>query len=124
MRCLRRNRKRFAYALYTGSEAILDANGYPTGEYRKTYGPKKFDLANIAPSLNANGNMKYGSVTETDFGTNLGYTRVLLTERDFNFDEETILWIDDPDGEMHDYIVVSIAQSLNLNRYAIAKVMV
>lgn len=129
MRCLRRNKVRFYYALYEGKTPVTDDYGNATGEYEVQYGKPVEGYANISAAVGENATRQ--------FGDKESYDKVLVTEAS-PMDEQTILWIDtvpqmdvdgslsrDGDGKMltpYDYIVQKVAQSLNSVSYAIRKV--
>ena len=133
MRCMRRNKVKFFYALYEGKEAITDEYGNVTGEYAVKHGnPIEFS-ANISAAK--------GETQTRQFGENVSYDKVIAMDNDSPpIDEYSILWIDttpelnedgslavDSKGEVktpHDYIVKKVARSLNGVSYAVSKVSV
>lgn len=87
MRCLKRNKRGFSYALFVGKFPLQDDEGNYTGEnvlaYRAAVTPK----ANFTPAS--------GSSTIEQFGNVQDYDRVIITD-DMNcpIDENSIIWID------------------------------
>lgn len=107
MRSLRVNRRTFWYALYEGDEPVRDINGYPTGDYTKTYGtPKKF-RANVSA---ANGN--YAEYTQ---GMLKDYERTIYTHRlDLGITEDTLVWYGKTPAEGEaNYIVTRVVDGLH-----------
>lgn len=121
MRCLFRNKTPFYYALYQGEADITDEEGNFTGERKVIYSDAVSMKANLSPSK--------GTSQVEQFGTDIGYDRVIVTD-DMNcpIDEHTILWIDtvptyDEDGNpICDYIVKRVAKSLSSVSIAITRV--
>ena len=123
MKNLARNKRKFAYCLYTGHTPLYDANGLETGEYKLTYSAPVECYGNISPATGQ-------SVTE-QFGNLENYDKVIaLDDVNTPIDEESVLFIDKPyeqdaDGNpMFDYIVGRVARSLNQVSIAITKVKV
>lgn len=131
MRCLNRNKVRFFYALYTGREPILNAQGRPSGQYKVIYGNPIEAYANISAAM--------GETQTRQFGENESYDKVLVADIGVpNIDEYSILWVDtmpqrNEDGSLtvnargevitpHDYVVKKVAKSLNAVSIAISKV--
>ena len=148
MRCLKRNKSCFYYALYVGKrENILSydtptelpfelnsvsigENGYMTGEYQPIYGKPELCKANISAAK--------GEIQTRQFGEQENYDKVIvLDDIDTPINEYSILWVDKKpllaqDGTLvlndneivtpHDYIVKKIAKSLNSVSIAISKV--
>ena len=116
MKCLKRNKRSFYYALYTGKERFNHT-------YRPLYGDAIRLTGNISP---ANG------VTSVEqFGNNVDYDKVIvLDDPHCPITENSVLFIDvDPernsDGDyLYDYIVRKVARSLNSVSIAISKVVV
>lgn len=123
MKCLKRNKVLFYYALYEGTEHLTGEDGYRTGEPVAKYGDPVEMHANISPASGA---------TRTEiFGNNEDYSKVIVTcEKDCPIDENSVLWVDrmpelDEEGKTdtpHDYVVKHVAKSLNSISYAIDKV--
>lgn len=116
MRTLDRNKREFYYALYSNHVAVTDENGFETGEYAAGYETPVSMRANISPAR--------GTSDIEQFGTNLLYDKMIVTS-DMNcpIDEHSILWVDDTNtSHPYDYIVASVAKSINSITYAIAKV--
>lgn len=123
MKCMRRNKVRFYYALYESKEPIKDEYGNVTGEYDVKHGKPQEFYANISAAK--------GETQTRQFGENESYDKVIAMDNDAPpIDEYTILWIDtmpefDESGEVttpHDYIVKKVAKSLNSVSIAISKV--
>ncbi len=123
MRCLRRNKSKFFYALYAGKVALLDKDGNKTGEYGVSYGNPVEVKFNISAAR--------GETVTRQFGEDVTYDRVIVLD-DMNcpIDEYAILWIDkfpeiDADGTTkttHDHVVKKVAKSINSVSLAVSKV--
>ena len=117
MRILERNKQRFFYSLFEGDSSVRDYNGNPLPKYSE------------AISFRASISATKGNAETEQFGTNLDYDRVLITD-DMRcpIDEQTILFlIKDPEFDtqgkpLGDYFVKRVARSLNTISYAISKV--
>jgi hypothetical protein len=124
MRTLRRNQRKFYYALYEGKVLLVDSYGYKTGETVNSYGKPVLCRANISPAS--------GETVAQQFGGDESYDKVIVTELDLPIDEYSLLWVDTmptlkQDGSTdtpHDYVVRKVAKSLNSTSYAISKVKV
>jgi len=123
MRCLRRNKVKFAYALFDKTEVTYDEYGNETGEPDVTHCHPVFSKANISPAKNAD-------IIQL-FGTDVNYDKVIvMAHPDTPIDENSVLWVDTlpeikEDGTTdtpHDYIVRKVARSINSVSIAIAKV--
>ena len=119
MKTLERNKQKIYYANYTGKAEILDDNGLHTGEYELTYTEPAEVKVNISASR--------GQAEIDLFGTDLNYTNTIATDKDLGIDEHSILWVGKEAYQNslvtpHNYIVVSVAKSLNSIVYAIRKV--
>jgi len=123
MRCMRRNKVKFYYALFDHREDAEDEYGNPTGGQIVDHGDPVFCKANISPAKNAD-------VVQL-FGTDVNYDKVIVMDRpDIPIDENSVLWVDripvlDEEGKTEtpfDYIVRKVARSLNSVTIAIAKV--
>lgn len=128
MRCLRKNKREFWYALYLGNEDGKDENGLYTGEHTAKYSAPKKYKANISAAKSTS---IYGDVIVETFGTDIQYDKVIvIDDPDFEIDEHTVLCIDKPltydaNGRMeYDYIVTKVARSINSVSYAIRRVTV
>ena len=123
---LKRNRKKFWYCLYQGSEKLYDDDGHRTGETRPLYSDPVELWANISPAT--------GKAQTETFGTVEPYDRVISPlPIGCPIDEYSVLYIDtvpefdDETGNVlnkHDYIVKQKAVSLNAVSYLITKVKV
>jgi hypothetical protein len=119
MRGLSRNKSTVWVALYKGTEAMFDDDGYETGEYAVVYGDAKKYRASVSPAK--------GSVDQRQFGDEDSYDKVVLFDCPcVEIDEASVLWVDiEPRlGGQHDYRVVKVARSLNATSVAIRKVSV
>lgn len=116
MRLCERNLKTLYYALQIGEEEIEDEYGNLTGEIMTVYGEPVQMRANISPAK--------GQASTEMFGEDLNYTKTVITsDMSCPIDEYTHLWVDNLDTEKpHDYVVVSVARSINNISYAIKKV--
>lgn len=105
----KRNNQTFEYQLYLGKQAIVDANGWETGETEQAYDEKVQAKANISPAT--------GNVQVESFGNLADYDHVIIThDKTLPIDEHSLIWY-----EGNRYIVRRIAKSLNCISIAIAK---
>lgn len=125
MRCLRRNKVTFFYALYSSKIPITDDYGNKTGEYEIIYGNPVEILGNVSAAR--------GETVTRQFGEDEAYDRVIvLDDPKCPIDEFSILWIDTlpeigVDGDTqtpHDYVVKKVARSINSVSIAVSKVTV
>lgn len=119
MKALERNKQTIYFANFTGKSVITDTNGLCTGEYELTYSNPVKTKVNVSASR--------GQAEIDLFGTDLNYTNTIATDTDLGIDEHSILWVGKEayQGSVitpHNYIVASIAKSLNSFVYAIRKV--
>lgn len=119
MKALERNKQTIYFANFTGKSVITDTNGLYTGEYELTYSNPVKTKVNVSASR--------GQAEIDLFGTDLNYTNTIATDTDLGIDEHSILWVGKEayQGSVitpHNYIVASIAKSLNSFVYAIRKV--
>lgn len=121
MRCMRRNKTKFAYATFEMSTPHYDEYGNLTYEQDVTHSKPKFSKANISAARNT-------SVVQL-FGMDINYDKVIVMDKT-DIDENSILWVDrlpvlNDDGTTdtpHDYIVRRVSKSLNSVAIAIARV--
>lgn len=123
MKCLRKNMRRFWYALYIGDEETKDADGNYTGLYKPVYTLPRLMSANISAAR--------GTSNEQLFGVDISYDKAIATA-DVNcpMSETSVLWVDNApvinsDGSTNtpwDYTVSSVAKSINSITYAVKKV--
>lgn len=133
MRCMRRNKVSFFYALYERKEPIVDEYGNTTGEYEVIHGNPLEYSANISAAK--------GETQTRQFGENEVYDKVIVADNTIPpIDEYSVLWIDtvpqldetgalvtDETGKVitpYDYIVMKVARSLNSVSIAVSKVKV
>ena len=122
MKCIKRNKVDFYYALFDHKEPILDEYGNPSGEYDLVYRKPVKCSANVSAAK--------GETTTRQFGEAENYDKVIVLDTDSGIDEYSLLWIDvepklDEEGNAtvtHDYIVKKVAKSLNSFAIAISKV--
>lgn len=131
MRCLRRNKSKFYYALYDKTIPLIDEYGNETGQYGVDYGNPEQYSANISAAK--------GETQTRQFGESESYDKVIVLDQNAPpLNEYSILWIDtvpqldengalavDEEGKIitpHDYIVKKVARSLNSVSLAISKV--
>ena len=119
MKALERNKQKIYYANYTGKTKVYDSNGLYTGENEVTYTDPVETRVNVSASR--------GQAEIELFGTDLNYTNTIATDKDLGIDEHSILWVGKEayQGSVitpHNYIVASVAKSLNSFVYAIRKV--
>ncbi|MGM9924237.1 MAG: hypothetical protein ACI4EU_08395 [Butyrivibrio sp.] len=123
MKCLKKNMRQFWYALFEKAEETKDANGNYSGLYKSVYTLPRLMSANISAAR--------GTTNEQIFGVDISYDKTISTA-DMNcpISETSVLWIDNApvinsDGTTDtpwDYIVSSVAKSLNSVTYAVKKV--
>jgi len=125
MKCLKRNKTRFYYSLYEGTEAAEDEYGNLTGEHTVIRGSPQECYGNVSAAK--------GETQVQQFGESESYDKVIVMDANAPpIDEYTVLWVDtlpqfDENGEVippHDYIVKKVAKSLNSVAIAIRKVTV
>lgn len=123
MRALERNKQTIYYANYSGRSEITDENGLYTGETTALYTNPVAVKVNVSASR--------GQAEIDLFGTDLNYTNTIVSDTDLGIDENSVLWV----GKNayiststtsiitpYNYIVASVAKSLNSVVYAIRKV--
>ena len=123
MKCMKRNGRCFYFAVFKEKIPVKDEDGNDTGEYRILYErPVK---------LHANVSAATGEAQVQQFGSEVDYDRVIVTDNmSCPIDEHSVLCIDcppkyDEDGNLiYDYIVKKVARSLNAISYAVSKVKV
>ena len=112
MRTLNRNKTKLWYVQPTGTQEVVDADGYFTGETRKSYGtPIKLDI-HLYPSD--------GIVMEQIFGRDADFSKLAVSETYLS--KDTLLFLSMPTGNYettYDYIVDRNKQSLNHNNYGL-----
>ncbi len=119
MRALERNQQKIYFANYTGRSTITDDNGLLTGETEITYTTPSTAKVNVSAAR--------GEATIDLFGTDLNYSNTIVSDKDLGIDENSVLWVGKEAYQgsaitPYNYIVVSIAKSLNSVVYAIRKV--
>ena len=120
MKLLKRNTRTVYYCNYAGKTYEVDADGYKTGEFKKTYTEPKELVCNVSPAS--------GLVVSEIFGNVDGYNRVIVTDdMDATIDENTVVCVDvSPEydnGDVNfDYLVKRVARSLNSVSILLAKV--
>ena len=120
MRALKRNQKSFWYALYSDEVEQIGDDGLYTGDIGPGYEEPVQMKANVSASR--------GSADAELFGTDLQYSRTIVTtDMSCPITEDSAVWIDrepeDGGGKAvpHNYVVKGIAKSLNSIVYAIAE---
>lgn len=119
MKALERNKQTIYFANYAGRSEVTDSNGLYTGETEITYTTPVKAKVNVSASR--------GEAYIDLFGTDLNYTNTIATDKDLGIDEHSILWVGKEvyQGSVitpYNYIVASVAKSLNSFVYAIRKV--
>ena len=122
MKALERNKQTIYYANYTGRSVITDADGLYTGQTRPSYTNPTEAKVNLSASR--------GEASIDLFGTDVNYTNTIVSDKDLGLDENSILWVNKSPTTSstssvitpYNYIVVSVAKSLNSVVYAIRKV--
>lgn len=117
MKCLYRNQRPIYYATYLSKQAVVDTDGFETGEVAATYSsPPTLMRAYVSAAK--------GSADIEIFGTSLDYDKVMITaDTSCPVDENSHLWVDrtPTDGD-YDYVVKRVSASLNSITYAIKRV--
>lgn len=118
MKTLKRNQTTIYYANYESTEAttVVDEYGNPLESGEKMVvrtDPIAIDLV-VSPAS--------GVIADEMFGGLQDYDRILVTEKGCPIDEYSVLWIEAPITESHDYIVKKVAKSLNFVAYAVSRV--
>lgn len=125
MRLQQRNVKPVKWKTFLGKKAIMDAEGYETGEYELEYG----ELQEAKMSVSAYSGSRSGLTASMggdkveSFGISESYDRILLCE-DLTIDinAESKVYITERTGEK-EYIVKKIAESLNVLAIAVRRAM-
>lgn len=116
MRELERNKRVVYYALFDKNEAILDEDGYETGEVRPSYLPPVELRINVSPSVGESATRQFGDVVDYD-------RTLVICDMSLPIDERTVFWIDETDTtKSFDYKVKKVAKSLNSLLIAVKKV--
>lgn len=114
MRTLDRNKQLIYYANLIGEADVIDEYGQFTGETTTEYSEPMPLRVNVSPAR--------GEASIELFGTDLNYSKTIVTDKDYGINENSIMWVDKPTTEPHNYIVVSVAKSINSISYAIREV--
>ena len=111
MRSLNRNKRLIYYALYTGEIAVLDSNGYETGEFAPSYSDVEELRCNISAAS--------GDDVVQAFGSFTNYSRVIcVADTACPIAEQTVLWFGVSTNEPYNYVVTRKADSKNGVLYA------
>ena len=119
MRTASRNKRKFWYCLFTGTETLTDAYGNETGT-KPLYSAAKQMSANISPAT--------GSAQTEQFGNLENYDKVIVTtDMKCPIDENSVLFIDKEPAyvsgqPLYDYTVRRVAKSINSISIAVRKV--
>lgn len=116
MRTTQRDKRTIWYALYLGTEDVVDTDGNYTGEHTVSY------TAPIKTRMNVSGGK--GKADVEMFGIDTPFTKVAVTD-DLKtpFDTDTIFWFEaDPQTEQHNYRVTGISRTINQVVIALAEV--
>lgn len=117
MRSLKRNQKSIYYANLLEIQHAKDEYGHLTGEDIPVYDEKK--ALDIYVSANT------GDISSQMFGNLSDYDRIMsISDVNCPIDEDSLLWIDVPESEPHNFIVKKKAVSLNETVFAIKQVTV
>lgn len=114
MRTLDRNKQLIYYANLIGETDVIDEYEQFTGETTTEYSEPMPLRVNVSPAR--------GEASIELFGTDLNYSKTIVTDKDYGINENSIMWVDKPTTEPHNYIVVSVAKSINSISYAIREV--
>ena len=113
MRALAKNKIPYWYALYEGTEKLLDESGRYTGEQNVKYSSPVKAYGNISAAK--------GDAFAAQFGTFADYDNVLCVE-DTPIDENSVLWVGIEPPNPYNYRARRISRSLNSVSVAIKKV--
>lgn len=117
MRISQRNSQDIFYALYTDKKPIIDEYGNKTGEYELSYSDPVEYRINVSAAR--------GTADVEQFGINANYTKTMVTnDMSCPIDETSRIWIGRDKTLPHNYVVVSVARSINSITYAIREVSV
>lgn len=132
MTTLERNKRTISYCLYQDKTEIVDEYGNSTGQYIPSYSLPTEMCANVSPAR--------GESNTEQFGNLENYDKVIVTSwMECPIDETSVLFIDKapefveiPTGmngavlpvPKYDYVVRSVAKSINSISIAVAKVVV
>ena len=117
MRNLNRNKRELWYALYQGTQPVVDDQGYETGEYALSYG----DITRLDCNVSA----ASGAEAVQAFGNMTNYSRTItIADPDCPLDEDAIVWFGADTTKPHNYIVTRKADSKNGVMYALQEVSV
>ena len=117
MKTLARNKIRIYYALFRTKVPLKDEYGNLTGESDLQYGEPTEYFINVSAAR--------GTADVEQFGINAIYTKTMVTnDLDCPIDETTHLWINREPTQPHNYVVTSVARSLNSVTYAVKEVSV
>lgn len=124
MKTLARNKKPFAYCLYSGTTTpIYDEYGNESGELEIGYDEPVVAWGNISPATGASAVEMFGGVDN--------YDKIIVTDDvDIPIDTDTVLFVgkeyeETEDGQpIYNYTVSRVARSLNFVAIAIREVKV
>ena len=119
---LAENQREFYYQTYQGMTDEVDDDGYLTGDQIATYSNPIKAKAMISENTS--------DVTDTPFGKDLVYDKMISTVQDLPIDENSMLFVDvvpvfNEDGSTDtkpDYIVKRVAKGLYQRVWAIQRV--
>lgn len=115
MKMCERNKKTIHFKNVLGTRPIYDVHGYASGEYETVLSEMQNARMSISPNK--------GSASVEMFGSDLNYSRTLITENmNCTLKENSVVWVDNDVTEPYDYIVVAKAPGLTNISYAIRKV--
>ncbi len=119
---LAENQKEFYYQMFKGEQEGYDDDGYSTGESQSSYSNPIKASAMISENTS--------EVTDTPFGRDLVYDKMISTVQDLPIDEYSKLFIDvvpvlKEDGSTDtkpDYVVKKVAKGIYQKIWAIQKI--
>lgn len=122
MKSLERNKIDIWYALYDAKIPILDENGNFVGEYASGYHNPVKIKCRVSPNK--------GNSSEEAFGIMTDYDRTIITTEKLPLTETSICWVgvvpvineDGSTNTPNNYKVAKPAEDINVNQYAIKKV--
>jgi len=126
MRSLCRNKQTIYYALYDVKTPIKDDYGNESGEYTMDYSEPVEYRINVSAAR--------GTADVEQFGINANYSKTMVTnDMSCPISETTRLWVgitptvmvgETEVAQSHNYVVTSVARSINSVTYAIREVTV
>ena len=126
-----RNKRTVWYALFTGTEKVLDAEGHWTGEWMPKYGKPQKMRVNVSGTSGLTNNNLSGHVEYYRYGQQNIYVKTINPlPQGCLIDEMSVFWLDqtpvpNDDGTTdtpYDHVVYRIAESLNWRACQVSRV--